>query len=679
MMKSIKRTLCVFTAVILLTLTGCRGQYESVDSSDSAVLVPSMMAVNAVVQNPYIASGDSSVHNDPYSSDVTDAVMPLGFDSELSTSLETANIQAPPAAFYDEDGNAITPFLGGVAIAQMNGDIIERSGVFVPSQHDSEQYSVQISYSFVDSENNIVLPTSNGHVIVLRTKDAEGNILSVFEKVLDIDVISAAKDKLGEDIDTNLLSIVYDYSGNLWFVTGGFRIYPDRNSAGVMGYISREFIDKIMAGEAPESEGVFVYKLNEGEGAENGISANPDGAVIMTNMACYMLNADNGVNIKWRTEYSSNGTNDAEHASKYTGGGLAYGSGTTPTLTNDLVLFTDNCDPINLLALSSDTGEVVAQIPVLDTLGEDVPVSVENSILVYSPDETTTSVLVCNWFGAGNAGLSDPDANSSVQSYDNLYDRNWIEQGGEYLAPGVERVDIILKDGEYIAEKVWTRDDISDTSMIKLSTATGYLYGYWQNLETDMWCFEVLDFATGETALEVPVSSQPEYNNMAVGMIADVKGNTLYCPTNNMEMVIWQDSFVYLPQIPAKAVNCDDMERYRIDDEDFKEKTSTEYRPATFMMYATVDNLRSNTEIAFKVNGLNQKAGDYKLFFDDGENFSEFVGDWQLCNSDGTPLGEDAQLNTNEIYEIRFIIGDNLEFDLDSSDFNVKVSAILAV
>ena len=137
-----------------------------------------------------------------------------------------------------------------------------------------------------------------------------------------------------------------------------------------------------------------------------------------------MLRADDGVDIVWRTAYESNGANDAEPDSDYSGGGLSWGSGTTPTLTKDLVLFTDNQAPVNLLAMSSETGEVVAETPVLDELPDGTPVAVENSILVYSGDASRTSVLVCNWFGAGNAGLADPDTDSSVQSYEALYDAN---------------------------------------------------------------------------------------------------------------------------------------------------------------------------------------------------------------------------------------------------------------
>ena len=668
----------------MFCLSGCSekgGNFEqSTVETVSTTLVPQKMTPNEVTPNPYMANSDNSVHNDSYSSDVTNAVLPLGINSQLNLSLETQNPQAPSAAFYDEDGNAITPYVGGVAIVDMTGDEITRKGVFVPAQHDGQQYRVQISYSFVDSYGNVVLPTSHGHVIVLQTKDEKGEILPVFQKIMDVNVVEIAIKVLGDDIDQNLLSIVYDYSGNLWFVTGGFRIYPDRNPAGFMGYISQEYIQKTINGEELNAEEyVYVYKFEEGEGAENGISSSKHGAVILTNQACYMLEADEGVKILWRTAYESNGTNDAQEESEYTGGGLAYGSGTTPTLTKDLVLFTDNLDPVNLIAVSAKTGEVVATVPVLDQLGEEVPVSVENSILVYSGSEERTSVLVCNWFGAGNAGLSEPEADSSVQTYANIYDENWTNEGSKYLAPGVERVDIVKDGNTYTGEKVWLREDIRDTAMIKLSTATGYFYGYWQNMDTGMWCYEVLDFETGETVYELPISDLPEYNNMAVGMIADVKGNTLYCPTNNMEMVSWQDEFVYLPDIPAKKLDLNSMERYNLAEDDFKEMSGTELTTATYLMKAAVHNIAKETTIAFLVNGLDKKVSDYTLFYEDAEgNLKEYEGIWSICDKTDKQIDGDTELKVNDVMEIRLDIKDGGNLDIDEKEKDVKISVILA-
>ncbi len=681
-MKKIK--LIVGMILLMFCLSGCLEKEDNFNKStmetNVSALVPKKMTPNAVTPNPYMANSDNSVHNDSYSSDVTNAVLPLGINSQLNLSLETQNPQAPSAAFYDEDGNAITPYVGGVAIVDMNGDTIIRKGAFVPSQHDNENYRVQISYSFVDSYGYVVLPTSHGHVIALQTKDENGAILPVFQKILDVNVVETAAKVLGDDIDQNLLSIVYDYSGNLWFVTGGFRIYPDRNPAGFMGYISREYIEKTLNGEEVNAEEyVYVYRFEEGEGAENGISSSEYGAVILTNKACYMLEAQNGVKVLWRTSYESNGTNDAQEGSEYTGGGLAYGSGTTPTLTKDLVLFTDNLDPINLVALSADSGEVVATIPVLDQLDENVPVSVENSILVYSGSEERTSVLICNWFGAGNAGLSQPDADSSVQTYANIYDENWTNEGNKYLAPGVERVDIVKDGNTYTGEKVWLRDDIRDTAMVKLSTATGYFYGYWQNMDTGKWCYEVLDFETGETVYELPVSDLPEYNNMAVGMIADVKGNTLYCPTNNMEMIKWQDEFVYLPDSPAKNINLNSMERYNLSEDNFQEMSKTELTTATYLMKVTVHNIAKETVIAFLVNGLDKKVSDYTLFYEDTDgNLKKYEAIWSICDTTGEALNADAELKASDLIEIRLDIKDGGNMDLDEKVKDVKISVILA-
>ena len=46
-----------------------------------------------------------------------------------------------------------------------------------------------------------------------------------------------------------------------------------------------------------------------------------------------------------------------------------------------------------------------------------------------------TSTIVCNWFGAGSAGLADPNSDSSIQSYANIYDMNWLTKGNCMIAP----------------------------------------------------------------------------------------------------------------------------------------------------------------------------------------------------------------------------------------------------
>ncbi len=671
-----KKLYCV---ALFMLMTICFTSCGNVGDDEQTAIVPKPLPENNVAVNPYMANSDNSMHFDNYNSDVTDQVVPLGINSDLSTVVENTNPIARSFAIYDIYGNAIMPYLGGLSIANLNDDAVVHLGSFIPSRDDTEDFAIQTSYAFVDANNNIIAPTSHGYIYVLKTMNEEGEILPVSEKLAEVNVVEAAKEQLGEDIDTRLLSIMYDYEGNLWFVTGGFQIDPTRNPAGFMGYISSEYMQSLTTGkQLSEEEHVYTYRLNDGESAENGIATNEDGAVILTNSACYMLTAENGVNVVWETSYDSNGINFPDDGGKYEGSGFAWGGGSSPTLTSDLVLFTDNLDPVNLIAISSKTGEIVAQSPVLDGLEEDIPVSVENSIVVYSVDENSTSVIITNWFGAGNAGLADPDADSSIQSYSNLYDPNWTEGGNEFIAPGIERVDIIKNEEGYSAEKVWFREDVSDTSMLRLSTATGYIYGYCQDLETDMWGFEVLDFDTGETVLRKDVSSVPGYNNMAVGVFPGTVGNGIYCPTNIMEIVRWQDDFVYLPDSPAKQISLHNMERYYIRADEFADKSQTKLEPKTYLMKATIKNLPEETNIAFLANGLNETVSDYTLFYqnEDG-NLSKLDSQWSIYDSSGKKLDQNDKLVESEIYEIRLPIVDQGKVDLNDEDGFVEVGIIL--
>ena len=171
----------IWAAMLCLMLAlagGCAGAQEQ-----WRTLQPRPLPENPVAENPYMGRGDNSIHNDVYASDVTDAVAPLGIYSRVTASLETQNIHAPSAAFYDSRGNAVTPFLGGISIVSFDGEQVQRLGSFVPQRDDGAGYAFQISYSFVDANDNVVAPTSHGHILVMRTLDQDGQVLPVFEKL----------------------------------------------------------------------------------------------------------------------------------------------------------------------------------------------------------------------------------------------------------------------------------------------------------------------------------------------------------------------------------------------------------------------------------------------------------------------------------------------------------------
>ena len=371
-------------------------------SEDTALPLKPLTA-KGVDANPFMGSSESNIHHDCYNTDSTDAVLPVGICPEVHVAMEKTNPNASPAIFFDNFDNPISPFLGGLAIRDLDAEEVRTIGFFSPAKHDGGGYLIQSSYSFVDGRNLIVCPTSHNHVLMLRATDESGTPLPVFQKVLDINIKEAAERVLGRSLEQNLLSIVFDYDGNLWFVTGGFRIYPSRGQQGAMGYISRAAIDTILAGGTADlSREVHVYAPAPGEGAENGIASCREGAVILTNLACYLLRANGGVEVVWRTPYDSVGAKDSREGAATTGGGLAWGGGCSPSLSRELVFFTDNLEVVSLMAVDIRTGEVVASHPVIDELPDNMPVSVENSAIVYDHGDGRVSTIVCNWFGAGS-------------------------------------------------------------------------------------------------------------------------------------------------------------------------------------------------------------------------------------------------------------------------------------
>ena len=636
-------------------------------------LTPKVMDVN-----PYMAASDSNIHHDCYNTDSTDEVLPVDIYSEINVSYEKVNPNASPAVFFDSYGHSVVPLLGGLAIRDINADEAQTLGYFSPKQHDNGSYLIQSSYSFVDESNRIVCPTNDNRVLMLKATDEEGNVLPEFEKVLDIDIKAAAEAALGKTLDQNLLSVVFDYEGNLWFATGGFRIYPDRKQQGTFGYVSRAAIDKILNGEDVDlSDAVFVYELEPGEGAENGIAASKEGAVILTNLKCYLLQADNGVKKVWETSYKSVGAKESKEGDETTGGGLAWGGGCSPSLTKDLVMFTDNQDPVNLIAVDMKTGEQVASMPVIDELPEGTQVSVENSAIVYDDGEGTVSTIVCNWFGAGSAKLGEADNDSSIQSYENIYDVGWLRQGNKMIAPGIERVDTVKTENGYEMKSIWCRSDLSDTSMMKLSTATGYIYGYVQDMETGMWQYIMLDFETGETAFTMDISDKPGYNNMAIGMYAGNSGNALYCPTGYLELLRLQDRFVYLPEMPYRKVDLDQAMRNVLSQEKFA-ADGGQGDVEGWLNTITIENVHPNTTVAIRMKGISGETGSLKLYAygRDGTLKEVPAEKWHIQTEDGeTPdtLSEDV------LYEVHMTVEDGGDFDLSETEKEIKISAVLGI
>ena len=249
-------------------------------------------------------------------------------------------------------------------------------------------------------------------------------------------------------------------------------------------------------------------------------------------------------------------------------------------------------------------------------------------------------------------------------------------KGNCMIAPGVERVDTIKTDSGYEMKSIWSRNDLSDTSILKLSTATGYLYGYVQDLPTGMWQYIILDFATGETVFTMDVSNKFGYNNMAIGMYAGNSGNALYCPTGYLELLRLQDRFVHLPEMPYREVDLDQAARNVLSQEQFA-LDGGEGEVASWRNTVTVENVHPNTTVAFRMNNLSGSAAELKLYAYGADGKLAEVGKelWSITDETGAAVDT---LSDGTLYELRVSVADGGTFDLSETEKEIKISVVLA-
>ena len=224
-------------------------------------------------------------------------------------------------------------------------------------------------------------------------------------------------------------------------------------------------------------------------------------------------------------------------------------------------------------------------------------------------------------------------------------------------------------------KSIWCRNDLSDTSIVKLSTATGYIYGYVQDVESGMWQYIILDFETGETVFSMDVSDKYGYNNMAIGMYAGNSGNALYCPTGYLELLRLQDRFLYLPEMPYREADLDKAARNVLTQEQF-EKDGGEGSVGSWRYTAGIENVHPNTTVALRMNNLSGNTSDLKLYaYGADGSLTEVSSElWSITDEMGASV---ESLSDGTLYEIRVNVADGGELDLDETEKEIRFSVVL--
>lgn len=441
-----------------------------------------------IPQNPHMApNGRNNVHNDSYMSDTYDLPGPIGGRLRVRRSVLPG---LPVSMTFDSKGRinvlAIGSISGTRTLHLVDAVSLSKLASFdLPSSPDDRGWGGG-GYFYMDAQERLVVPTITRQIWIVELKDptepdtdpdTEPHTGPYFEKVKVYDL-----DRSMPDPDDSILSVLPDWSGNLWFVS----------MMGVVGYIDYK------------TEQVHTYRLmNENPTpkpkevnyeviANSFVTDETGGVFVVSDHALYRfeIGASGSPEWIWRVAY------DRGHRRREKPGQVSIGSGTTPTLLNigdaKFVSIADNADP---------------QMHVL--------VFRRESIYKDKPEEQK----VCEQAVFDNyQGCTD----NSLISVGNaiIVENNYGYRGPQSTAgplvtePGIARIDFDEQGSG--SRVVWINPAKVPSVVSKLCLANGLVYTYTK--QRTGWYFTAIDFEQGAIVFEVSTGSSELVNSHYAGL-----------------------------------------------------------------------------------------------------------------------------------------------------------------
>jgi hypothetical protein len=430
-------------------------------------------------RHPYMAANNrSNLHDDAYQSDAGRAAGPLGFDPRVTSTLYT---QECASVTFDRAGRLLTVCVGlaTVDLRLLDPRTLELLADFPLGPRPASSLSNPFTafggggYFYLDNRDRVVVPTSNGQILVIEETDGPQGPMLVLARSYDVSSYVAG---------SVIMSVLPDWSGRLWFVS----------ASGVVGAVN------------PRTGVVKTTRL--GETISNSIAVDETGGVfVVSDRALYRFdaNAKGAPGVTWRKRYDA-GTRQKP-------GQTQQGSGTTPTIVRRdgrrYVAITDNADPrMHVLVFRADRkgpGRKPLCIAPVFAPGKG---ATDNSLIAIG-----NAIIVENNYGYTGPQERPPSSAS---------------RGTPTTEPGVTRIDVDYADGG--CRVAWENTGVRvPTSVSKASSATGLVYvyehpsadevRYRDGEETDSpedpWYLTALDVRTGRRVWSALTGSGLGYNN----------------------------------------------------------------------------------------------------------------------------------------------------------------------
>jgi hypothetical protein len=393
-------------------------------------------------QHPMLAESErSSMHGGSYNRDLNAYPGPMGRDTRTAHRAFSPIVGVAPNIAFDSAGRVITVSLklDAIELHLLDPETLETLAMIELPEKASFDDNSGGGYFHLDERDRVLLAPSDETITVYEIVEGpQGPEWKVAERHDVSDVLPAG---------VNIHDVIPDWSGNLWFVTGG----------SLLGYRHKD------------TGRFFTYELEaDGEVIQNSFGVDEEGLYVVSTDALYQLKTrpDGEIYATWREDYDNGEVQKP--------GTLSHGSGTSPTLIgDDLVAIGDDGHPFTHVMVYQRTesieGErVVCKVPLF---GEGRSAT-ENSLMVYG------------------------DAMVVQNDYGHVFEGNALE-----TSPGVMRIDV--REDRSGCDVVWHNDTMISQSLPRLSTATGLLYFYTfkKQAPDDFfggWYLTAVDFDTGE-------------------------------------------------------------------------------------------------------------------------------------------------------------------------------------
>jgi hypothetical protein len=393
-------------------------------------------------QHPFLAESQrSSMHGGAHNWDINTYPGPRGYKTTAKHRKFSNVIGVAPNISFDSQGRLITVSikLNSIELHLLDPETLETIAMLDLPPKASASDNSGGGYFHIDAKDRVLLAPANDTISIYEISESSGSPKWQLAEQYDIAGL------LPED--TNIHDVIPDWSGNLWFVTGGaFLGYRDHDTGAF-----------------------YTYELPaEGETIQNSFAVDQEGLYVVSTDAIYQFQINDATKepiYTWREDYE-NGTEQKP-------GTLSHGSGTSPTLIgHDLVAIADDGDPFTNIVVyqrsaSIEGDRLICKVP----LFEQGKSATENSLLVY-----------------GNAMVVQND-------YGHIYTGNALK-----TSPGIMRVDV--RDDRSGCDVVWHNETFLSQSLPRLSTDTGLLYFYtFQKQKTEDffggWYLSAVDWETG--------------------------------------------------------------------------------------------------------------------------------------------------------------------------------------